>query len=139
MKNIVLISCVSKKQSTRNKTRDMYISPLFKKNLVYAKTLNPDLIYVLSAKYGLLSLDEYINPYNETLNKMGIERIKIWSKKIINTLKKAHDLERDCFIFLAGLNYRKFLVPKLKNYKIPMEGLTIGQQLKWLNNKIRNV
>ena len=47
-------------------------------------------------------------------------------------------LNKDEFVFLAGNNYRKFLLPHIKNYKIPMLGLGIGKQLKWLTKRIKH-
>ena len=66
---IVLISCVSQKLSHRAKAKDLYVSTLFRLNLKYAKILNPDAIYILSAKHGLLSLEQEIEPYEQTLNR----------------------------------------------------------------------
>ena len=40
--------------------------------------------------------------------------------------------ENDEFVFLAGDRYRKNLVPHMKNYSVPMKGLGIGKQLKYL-------
>lgn len=51
--------------------KDMYVSDLFKKSLEYARRLNPAKIYILSAKYGLLELDDMIEPYEITLNEMS--------------------------------------------------------------------
>lgn len=70
MKKIVLISCVSKKVSRKAKAKDLYISPLFVGNLRYARSLKPDNIFVLSAKYGLLELETEVDPYNTTLKDM---------------------------------------------------------------------
>ena len=136
MGKIVLISCVSKKLSNPVKASDLYVSSLFKKNLAYAKKINPDKIYILSAKYGLLSLDQVISPYNVTLNTMKNIEIKKWSEKVLVDLKKVANLETDEIIFLAGIKYRKYLIPNIKNFKIPMEGLSIGKQLRWLKAKI---
>jgi len=58
--------------------------------------------------------------------------VKEWSKKVLRELKEISNLEKDEFIFLAGERYRKFLIPSIKNYKIPLEGLGIGKQLKFL-------
>ena len=138
MAKVVLISCVSKKLDHKSKAQDLYISPLFKKNLQYAKSLNPDKSFILSAKYGLLRLDEEIKPYDKTLNKIRSKEIKEWAKSVLNQLKKLTDLENDEFIFLAGDNYRKFLLSHIKHYKIPMWGLSIGKQLQWLSKRIKN-
>ena len=75
MKKIVLISCVSQKRTQRSKAKDLYVSVLFKKNLAYARRLNPDAIYILSAKYCLLDLETEIDPYNLTLNTMSAGQI----------------------------------------------------------------
>jgi len=135
MKQIVLISCVSKKLENKTKAKDLYVSPLFKKNLKYATSLKPDNIFILSAKYGLVGLNEEIEPYDLTLNKMRSNEIKEWAKIVLNQLKKLTDLKIDEFIFLAGNNYRKYLLPDITNYKVPMEGLPIGKQLQWLTNR----
>lgn len=138
MAKVILISCVSKKLHHKSKAQDLYISPLFQKNMQYAKSLNSDKIFILSAKYGLLRLNEEIDPYEKTLNKMRSKEIKGWANSVLNQLKKSTDLEKDEFIFLAGNNYRKFLLPNLKHYKIPMQGLSIGKQLQWLSKRIKN-
>ena len=138
MVKIVLVSCASKKLNYKSKAQDVYISPLFKKNLQYARTLNPDKIFILSAKYGLISLDKEIEPYNKTLNTMHFGEKKEWAEDVLKKLKKVADLYNDEFIFLAGENYRKFLIPYIKHYQIPLQGLGIGKQLKWLTEKIKN-
>jgi len=132
MVKIVLISCVSKKLDHKAPARDLYISPFFKYNLKYANKLNPDKIFILSAKYGLLDLNKEIEPYNKTLNKMSLREKQEWASLVSNDLKRVSDLDKDEFIFLAGDNYRKYLIKDLKNYSIPMKGLGIGKQLKFL-------
>ena len=134
---IVLISCVSKKLSNRVKAKDIYVSPLFKMNLKFARSFNPDKIFILSAKWGLIDLDKEIEPYNKTLNKMNsIEKIH-WANNVLHDLREITDLDKDEFIFLAGENYRKHLIPHIKNYKIPLKGLSIGRQLQYLKRQIK--
>ena len=137
MKKVVLISCVSKKLSHQAKAKDLYISPLFKKNLEYAQRLKPDKIYILSAKHHLLNLDDMVEPYDLTLNKMRINELKVWSHVVIEQLGKEINLSNDEVVFLAGENYRKYLIPNIQNYKIPMKGLKIGEQLKFLTGALR--
>mgnify|MGYP001611839747 CR=1 FL=1 len=136
MNKIVLISCVNKKLSHRAKAEKLYISPLFRFNIEYAKSLNPDKIFILSAKYGLLNLDREIEPYNKTLNNMGSNEVKKWAENVVQELMKNSDLKNDEFVFLAGEKYRKFLMPYIKNYKIPLKGLSIGKQFQFLKEKL---
>ena len=154
MANIVLISCTSKKRSVKTKARYLYDkSPLFRKSLEYAELLRPDKIFILSAKYGLLDLEKETEPYNITLSYLSPkqraknprvkvlskEERRIWSKNVINQLKKIMDLNEDNFIFLAGKNYREFLIPHILNYEIPMEHIGIFSQQSWLSRKISNL
>jgi len=135
MRNIVLISCVSKKLDKKSTAEKIYISSLFKKNLTYAKSLKPSGIFILSAKHGLLKLTDEIEPYDKTLNKMRIDERKEWSKVVVNQLKSVADLKNDEFTFLAGDKYREYLIPELSKVKIPMKGLKIGEQLQWLTKQ----
>ena len=101
----------------------------------YAKTLGPDEIFILSAKYGLLELEQEIEPYNKTLRSMNSLERKTWASKVLNELSKFVDLKRDEIIFLAGKHYRQYLIPYIVHYKIPLEKLGIGKQLKFLKEK----
>lgn len=138
MVKIVLISCVSSKVANRAKAKDLYVSPLFKYNLRYAHTLNPDKIFILSAKYGLVDLEQELDPYNQTLNTMKSIQIKSWAERVLGDLRKEVNLNNDEIIFLAGSRYRKYLMPHIKNYKIPLKGLGIGKQLQFLKDKMHN-
>ena len=114
----------------------MYISPLFIKSLKYAKQLNPDNIYILSAKYGLVRNDEFLEPYNLTLNNFSKDERIEWSDKVIEKLKLVTSIDNDNFIILAGNNYYEYLINKLKHYELPLDGLGIGKRLKWLDEHI---
>ncbi len=138
MAKIILISCVSKKLNHRAKAKDLYTSPLFKYALKYACSLRPDKIFILSAKHGLSGLEKEIAPYNQTLNTMSLGAVKQWANHVIDQLKQEADLKNDEIIFLAGERYRKYLTPNIANYKIPMKGLGIGKQLKFLKEKVSN-
>ncbi len=133
MRKIVLISCVSKKQPVRCRAREMYISPLFTKYLDYARNLAPEAIFILSAKYGLIGLDDVIEPYDLTLNVMPAPEIKQWANAVLHQLAGTADLLNDCFVLLAGVKYRKYLVPHLRHVEVPFKGLAIGRQLHELN------
>lgn len=136
MMNIVLIQCVSKKREYKSKAEDLYISPLFKKSLRYAKFLNPDKIFILSAKYELLKLDDEIEPYDETLNNYKKKERDEWGSNVLNQLKEETDIDNDEFIILAGERYREYLINHIKKYNVPMKGLGIGKQLQWLDEQI---
>lgn len=139
MEKIVLISCASKKRNDACKARELYQSTLFKLSLAYAETLNADHIFILSALHGVVDLDSIIKPYNVTLNNMSENDKKNWAQNVKIQLKdKGIDFEQDQIIFLAGNNYRKYLICEFKNSKVPMKGLRIGEQLSFLKERVSN-
>lgn len=137
-KLFVLISCVSQKLDEKAKAQDLYISSLFKKNLQFARSLHPDQIFILSAKYGLLELDDVIDTYNVSLNNLKSKDVRDWSNMVLSQLRRKTDIDNDEFVFLAGEKYRKYLMPHIQNFTIPMLGLKIGKQLQWLTKHINN-
>lgn len=136
MKTFVLISCVKSKLDHPALAKDLYISPLFKYNLAYARILRPDGIFILSAYYGLLELENWVEPYEKTLNKMSKQERLAWVNYVLSQLKMKTDIKRDRFVFLAGQRYREGLLPYLRNVVIPFEGLSFGQQLSELKKRV---
>ena len=141
-KQIVLISCVSKKQSHKCMAKDLYISSLFKKSWAYANKLNPDAIYILSAKHYLLHPETSIKPYEKTLNKCNVEKRKTWAQEVLKQMKaEGLDVENDKFIILAGKKYYQYLIDNkngIKNYTLPLQGKGgIGCILKYLTEQTR--
>ena len=132
MKKIVLISCVKTKLPHKAKAKDLFISPLFRYKLEYARQIMPDEIFVLSSKYGLLELEQEVEPYDVVLNEMSEAAKHDWAKVVLEKLAKRFDLEKDQFIFLASMQYRKYLIKKLPNHETPFKGLRIGEQLSEL-------
>lgn len=135
-KKVVLISCVKSKLNVPAKAKNLYTSDLFRSSLQYAYYLKADNIYILSAKYGLVELDQVIIPYEMTLNNMGEPQKRAWAADVINSLRQKKDLNKDLFIILAGENYRKYLLPAIKHFEVPLEGLSFGQQLHELKHRV---
>ena len=86
----VFITCTSEKASHRCKAKDMYTSALFQKCWEYAQTLNPDKIYILSAKHHLLNPNTEINPYNAYMGDFSEEKKKEWADEVYKEMKAAH-------------------------------------------------
>jgi hypothetical protein len=139
MSKVYLISCVKTKRDVPCESGDLYTSALFQKARKVAE-LEGDKWFILSAKYGLLSPEEIVNPYNETLINMSKSERLEWSKNVYKKLISRIE-KKDEIIFLAGEKYREFLAKELnsESYKTyaPMANLSIGNQLKWLNSRIK--
>ena len=125
---VAFISCVKTKLNKKSKAKDLYVSDLFKKSLGY--TLKRyDKVYILSAKYGLLNLNDEILPYELTLNNMSKEEQKKWAYKVYTQIKEQIGINNK-FYFYCGVNYRKYLMQKL-NSVAPLKGISFGNQLKF--------
>ena len=138
---VALISCTSSKKEYPCKASEMYTpSPRFALAYQYAKQV-ADVVYVLSAKHGLLCENEVIEPYNETLNDKSTAERRSWASGVLKSLEERHSLETDEFIILAGRVYNEFLLSSLKRHSLPLEGQSMGRwipKLKELLNKSMN-
>lgn len=126
----VFIACSKSKKSVPCLSSEMYQGALFKKSLIYAKQLD-DSIYILSAKYGVLDLNQFIEPYDLTLSKMKKTEREIWLEKIKKQIKKKKI--KPPFVFLTGFLYCNGLEGEK-----PMHGLSMGYRLQWLNKRIKS-
>lgn len=137
MGTTVLIGCSKSKLDHCAPARDFYQGTIFKKSLAAARKLYHNAsIYVLSAKYGLVPIDEELCPYDETLKGKSTVEIKNWAAKVIKQMGKIGiDPQNDTFIVFAGKNYRKYL--PLANATNMFAGCSgIGEILKKLNQLI---
>jgi cytoplasmic iron level regulating protein YaaA (DUF328/UPF0246 family) len=128
---VALIGCSSKKRDFPCMAKEMYMGSLFKKSILYCDKLKIS-YYILSAKFGLLSPEKIISPYDMSLNKEGISFRKKWSKKVNKQLqnKKINEV-----IILAGIKYHEFITIKKHT---PLLYKPLGFQLQWLDSQIKN-
>ena len=133
---IVFIGCVKNKKSYGTVASELYDSTFFSKCLQYAKSLNPTHIYILSAKYGLVHLDEFIEPYDKTLNSMSKIERNSWADMVY---KQFTDLQidfSDDVVWLCGSKYRDGLIKHFPKSKCPLEGMGIGCQLSFMTKEL---
>ena len=135
---IHLLSCVSKKQRVAAPARDLYTSAWFRKARSFAESTEYPW-FVLSAKHGLVHPDEVIAPYDLTLNSMPAPARRQWASRTLAQLEP-HLQGVESVVFLAGQRYREFLEAPLRDrglvVSVPMEGLRIGEQLRWLTRRL---
>jgi len=112
-------------------------STLFRKSYAHAKKTY-DVVGILSAKYGFLLPNDVIEPYELTLNKMRRRERLEWAERVFKQMQERLSLTHIKKIFFhVGVKYREYLLPMLKNMGteciIPLEGLSLGEQLAWYN------
>lgn len=127
MKRLGLIGCSESKLATAAPARSIYTSQLFRMTLAYAET-TCDRVVVLSAKHGLIELDQVIKPYDMTIRKFNRDQKSAWTKKVIAQLIT---YRRWQFVYLAGAVY----INGLPDGEQPMKGLDVLQRYTWLSQQ----
>jgi hypothetical protein len=131
---VFLVSCVSKKRSVASRAKELYVSDWFQKARSFVERTGCPW-FILSAEHGLVGPEVMISPYNKTLNTMPVNERRAWAATVLQQIRAAlPDAKR--IAFLAGRRYREFLIDELRSrhveITVPMEGLRIGEQLRWL-------
>jgi cytoplasmic iron level regulating protein YaaA (DUF328/UPF0246 family) len=135
MATVGLVGCAKKKRDCASEARDLYISSLFRKSREYIER-RCDTWFILSAKYGLVSPNKVIEPYDETLKEMSTAQREQWAERVWGSLhSRLHT--GDLVVILAGEKYYEYLIPRIEQAKcsveVPLEGLKLGPRLRWLN------
>ena len=138
LRTVYLISCVSKKLPTPAQAKDLYTSDWFLKARHYVeRTSSP--WFILSAEHGLVPPDRILAPYERTLNAMGMLDRQAWAAQVKAQMEMSLP-GADRIVVLAGLRYREFLIDYLRQrartVEVPMEGLSIGRQLRYLKEAL---
>ncbi len=138
---LALISCTKSKHDYPCKAKEMYTkSTLFQKVVNFVETKNYNDWYVISAKYGLLSKDTLIDPYDVTLYSMKANERKSWASTVA---EQVIQLNPDSIDIYAGERYRQYLVPFLQQKgitcSVPLKGMQIGEQLSYLGKHEKRV
>jgi cytoplasmic iron level regulating protein YaaA (DUF328/UPF0246 family) len=131
---ICLVSCVWPQRATPAPARELYRSNWFLKARACADSVG-SCWFILSAEYGLVHPDEMIEPYEMTLNTVGVAERRNWSRRVQQQMdERMPDARR--IVVLAGQRYREFLMDYLgrraATVHVPMAGMRNGQQLSWL-------
>ncbi len=138
---VVLVACAAQKVDTHGQrvpAADLYSSPLFRKSLAYARAItSEDNIRILSARHGVMRLDDRIGTYETPMSKLSKRESSAWAERARNTIMSEFGHERSRqVVFLAGDDYEiglpgQWLVAR------PLAGKSIGQRLHWLNDQLR--
>lgn len=137
MSRLALVSCVKRKRTAPAPARDLYTSTLFRLLRQHAEA-NSDRWLILSAEHGVVDPDTVLAPYERTLLRMSSREQREWAARVRAQLVP-HLAGVTSVLLLAGERYRQHLVDFLeqngRTVDIPLRGLSIGRQLKWLTSR----
>jgi hypothetical protein len=134
---IGLVGCGKSKQAHAAPARDLYTGALFRKSLAYAEA-RCSVVYVLSAKHGLLALDQVVEPYEFSLAELDAAGRERWAGGIWDVIIARGHVDMSALLVLAGDLYfgplfdaavaQGLLVELLD----PLRGKQIGERLRFL-------
>ncbi|MEJ6003828.1 DUF6884 domain-containing protein [Paucibacter soli] len=134
---LVLVACGAQKLGHAAAAQDLYIGDLFKKSRAWAERFGTRWL-ILSAKHGLVAPEQVIEPYDTTLNLLGLDALAAWDAMVQAQFTQlgldSHLHEPKVgpgVVVLAGRRYRRWVEGR-SGVVVPMKGLGIGQQKAWL-------
>lgn len=124
---LIVVSCGSAKTDYTTNAEHLYIGTPFKLAIKYAKSLVPrDQIRILSAKYGLLKLDDLAEPYRLRMGKPGsIVSNKVKSQAIAQGISSAPKV-----VVFGGIDYYNLCAEVWPHAQRLYEGITIDKITK---------
>ncbi len=133
--DIVLVGCVKSKSPHGAVAKDLYTSDYFSKMRAYAESTGRPW-FILSAEHGLVSPDEWLEPYDCYLPDMNRDYRRDWGQRVAVQLEQAiGPLEGVVFDIHAGAAYVESVEAALCTLGAvvtdQLHGLSFGRRLSW--------
>ena len=138
--DLVLIGCVKTKLGHGAPAKDLYISDYFAKMRAYAEASGRPW-FILSAEYGLVSPEEWLEPYERYLPDTSRDYRRAWGEQVAEQLEAAVGSLRGLVIDVhAGSAYvesiEAALRPRGAHVFDQLKGLTMGRRLSWYRQQV---
>jgi hypothetical protein len=133
--DLVLIGCVKSKLDHPAPAKDLYTSALFHKERAYAQSSGKPW-FILSAKHGLVSPDEVLEPYDVYLKETTAAYRVLWGATVVEQLAEAFGPVQGARVEIhASAAYVDPIRSRLEadgaHLLVPLSGLGLGKRLAW--------
>ncbi|UUW88643.1 DUF6884 domain-containing protein [Pimelobacter simplex] len=133
--DVVLVGCVKTKLDHGAPAKDLYVSDYFAKMRNYAEASGRPW-FILSAEHGLISPEEWLEPYERYLPDTSREYRTAWGEKVAEQLEQAVGSLADLLVDIhAGATYvesvEAALAPRGAQVLDQLRGLSFGRRLSW--------
>lgn len=136
-RTLAIVSCTGPGQSKPSRGRDHFTSPLFRELCTFAER-QAGRWFLLSAAHGLVDPDDIIMPMAAVMHRKDAAARQSWSARVIEQLAP-HLAGVERILLLANARSREYLLDFLRQdgrtVQIPLEGLSLGEQLQWLRRQ----
>ncbi|MEO6701716.1 MAG: DUF6884 domain-containing protein [Jatrophihabitantaceae bacterium] len=136
LRPLVIIPCGAKKASGISPAGQLYLGGYHLACRRLADRLtSPDRILILSARHGLLRLDELIAPYEQRLDQPGA----ITAGELARQAARLGLRHEAYVVILAGRAYTRLALTIWPAAATPLAGVgSMGNQLRWLAHTARH-
>ena len=133
--DIVLVGCVKSKRPHGAAAKDLYSSDYFSKMRGYAESTGRPW-FILSAQHGLVSPDEWLEPYDCYLPDMSRDYRRDWGLRVAAQLEESVGrLDGVVFHIHAGAAYVEAVEAALRPLGAvvtdQLHGLSFGRRMSW--------
>lgn len=133
--DVVLVGCVKTKLSHGAPAKELYVSDYFAKMRTYAEASGRPW-FILSAEHGLVSPDEWLEPYERYLPDTSRDYRRAWGMKVAQQLEQAVGSLSSLVVDIhAGAAYvesvEEALTPRGAQVLDQLSGLSFGRRLSW--------
>ncbi|MFC7625569.1 DUF6884 domain-containing protein [Microlunatus sp. GCM10028923] len=138
--DVIFVGCVKRKRAERALAKDLYTSDYFLKMRTYAENSGKPW-YILSAKHGLVSPEEWLEPYDCYLPDMTRDYRRGWGQKVASQLESAVGSLAGVVVDIhAGSVYVESVQSALDSLGAvvtdQLRGLSLGRRQSWYLQEI---
>lgn len=138
MKRIALVGCGKEKLDRAAPARQLYTGQLFRASIARAEA-NFEQVFILSAKHGVLDLDQVAEPYDLSMRELADWERAEWAHVVMawhlaGRFSVTTHLELEVFAGDAYVEPLRWQLPDFPAWAVraPLAGLQVGQRLQWL-------
>lgn len=138
-----LIACGQQKAETLRPARELYTGDLFKKSLAHAEK-TCDVVYILSARHGMLDLNRLTKPYDQQLpctprGRAWTDHVRRFTKQL-RAFDESHAGAVQLRVY-GGIRYLRLARDAAERLGLAapvavLGSLEIGQRLAWLKREL---
>jgi len=133
MRRVGVVACSARKANGIGTARDLYRGDLFRKSRRYCERHCDEWI-ILSARWGVVEPDEWLEPYDQRLPGSKRERAG-WTAQVAAELQARYSSDVT-FVLLCGRQYAEAVEATGYRIERPLAGCRgIGEMLRWLKLK----
>ncbi len=129
---IAIIGCGAAKKDGHHAARDLYMGNLFKAHLRFAERLKPRELFVVSAKYGLVQIDEELESYELKLADLDRGELGSWRRRVALDVEALTEMG-ELVVILSGEFYASWSDACHRRLSQPFAGLMVGERLQFVS------